>query len=122
MTFSSGCFLFGGKIFDGTIAATLWVRTIGQVPSGFLRCIVTVLGSVASTLLSEPSSDDGPFASAILVWRSSENLTSSEVSGSPLENFRPSLSVQTYVLGSLKSQLSAASGSGLLPPAGIVSR
>ena len=45
-------------------------------------------------------------------------MTSSEVSGSPLENFRPSLSLQTYVFGSVKSHDSAASGSGLLPPAG----
>src|SRR3954454_18889938 len=91
----------------------------GHVPSAFFRCIVTVIGSVASTDFSEASSEDGPLGSAILSWRSSENLTSSDVSGSPLENFRPGLSLQTYVFGSLNSQLSAASGSGLFPPAGI---
>ena len=94
----------------------------GHVPSAFLRFIVTVVGSVASTDFSEASSVYGPVASAILTMRSSENLTSSDVSGSPLENFRSGLSLQTYVFGSENSQLSAASGSGLLPPAGIDSR
>src|SRR4051812_17391433 len=94
----------------------------GHVPSALLSFIVTVVGSVASTDSSEPSSDDGPPGSAILSWRSSENLTSSDVRGSPLENFRPALSLQTYVFGSLNSQLSAASGSGLLPPAGMARR
>ena len=64
----------------------------------------------------------GPVGSSILSMRSSENLTSSAVSGSPLANFRSGLSLQTYVFGSENSQLSAASGSGLLPPAGIDSR
>src|SRR5262245_8545427 len=91
----------------------------GQVPSGFLRWKTTVLGSGASVLLSEASSDDAPAGSAILSSRSNENFTSSDVSGSPLENFSPSLSVQLYVFGSLNSQLSAASGSGLFPPAGM---
>src|SRR5215510_12104597 len=94
----------------------------GHVLSTFLRCMVTVVGSVASTLLSDASSDDGPLGSAILSWRSRLNLTSSEVSSSPLENFCPALSLQTYVFGSVKSHDSAASGSGLLPPAGTDSR
>ena len=42
----------------------------------------------------------GRVGSAILSMRSSENLTSSDVSGSPLENFRSGLSLQTYVFGS----------------------
>ena len=71
---------------------------------------------------SEPSSVYGPVGSSILSIRSSENLTSSAVSGSPLENFRSGLSLQTYVCGSENSQLSAASGSGVLPPAGTESR
>ena len=67
----------------------------GQVASGFLRFIVTVGGSVASTESSEASSVYGPVGSAILTMRSSENFTSSDVSGSPLENFRSGLSLQT---------------------------
>ena len=42
-----------------------------------------------------------PLASWILIARSRLYLTSSEVSGSPLENFSPGLSVQVSVLGSL---------------------
>ena len=76
-----------GKIFDRTIAATLCVRMKGHVLSTFLRCIVTVIGSVASVDFSEASSDDGPLGSAILSMRSSENLTSADVSSSPFENF-----------------------------------
>src|SRR4051795_6191 len=66
MILSSGCFLSAGNTFDATIAATLWVRMNGHVPSGRLRFIVTVFGSVASTSLSDPSSDAGPPGSAIL--------------------------------------------------------
>ena len=84
----------------------------GHVASAFLSLNVTVVGSVASVESSDASSEDGPLGSAILSWRSSENLTSSEVSGSPEENFRSGLSLQTYVFGSLNSQLSAASGLG----------
>src|SRR5688500_5311759 len=94
----------------------------GQVASTLLSFIVTVSGSVASTESSEASSVYGPVGSSILTMRSSENFTSSAVSGSPLENFRSGLSLQTYVLSSDQSQLSAASGSGLLPPAGTDSR
>src|SRR6478752_765108 len=94
----------------------------GHVASAFLSFMVTVVGSVASTDFSDPNSVYGPVGSAILTMRSSENLTSSDVSGSPLENFRSGLSLQTYVFGSENSQLSAASGSGLLPPAGTDSR
>ena len=90
----------------------------GKVASTLFSFIVTVVGSVTSTESSEPSSVYGPVGSSILSMRSSENLTSSAVSGSPLENFRSGLSLQTYVLGSLNSQLSAASGSGLFCPAG----
>ena len=84
--------------------------------------IVTVVGSGASTLSSDASSVYGPVGSSIATIRSSENLTSSDVSGSPLENFRSALSLQVYVFGSENSQLSAASGSGALPPAGTDSR
>src|SRR3954468_11472779 len=94
----------------------------GHVASAFLSFIVTVVGSGASTDFSDPSSVYGPVGSFILSMRSSENLTSSDVSGSPLENFSPVLSLHVYVSGSEKSQLSAASGSGLLPPAGTDSR
>ena len=94
----------------------------GHVASAFLSLNVTVVGSVASTESSDASSEDGPLGSAILSWRSSENLTSSEVSGSPEENFRSGLSLQTYVFGSVKSQLSAASGLGWFSPAGTESR
>ena len=38
----------------------------GHVASAFLRFIVTVVGSVASTVSSEASSEDGPLGSAIL--------------------------------------------------------
>src|SRR3954447_7003102 len=94
----------------------------GKVASAFLSFIVTVAGSVSSTESSEPSSVYGPVGSLILSMRSSENLTSSDVSGSPLENFRPDLILQVYVFGSEKSQLARAAGSGLLPPAGTASR
>src|SRR3954471_11200460 len=104
------------------MAATLCVRMNGNVASGLLSFIVTVAGSGASTDFSDPSSVYGPVGSLILSMRSSENLTSSDVSGSPLENFRPDLILQVYVFGSEKSKLSAASGSGLLPPAGTASR
>src|SRR3954471_11782083 len=90
----------------------------GNVASGLLSVIVTVVGSGAETDFSDPSSVYGPVGSSILSMRSSENLTSSAVSGSPLENFWSGLSLQTYVLGSLNSQLSAASGCGLFWPAG----
>ena len=94
----------------------------GKVASTRLSFMVTVVGSVASTESSEPSSVYGPVGSSILSIRSSECLTSADVSGSPLENFRSALSLQTYVFGSENSQLSAASGSGLLAPAGTASR
>jgi hypothetical protein len=106
----------------GTIAATLWVRMNGHVAVGRFRLNVTVCGSGASTLSNGSSSVYGPLGSSIASIRSIENLTSSDVSGSPLENFRSALIVQVYVFGSSNWQLSAASGSGVLPPAGTESR
>jgi len=70
------------------------------------------------------SSEEAPFGSAILTLRSNEKTTSSAVRSEPSENFRPSRSVHSKTLLSLsvKSQLSAASGTALLPPGSIVSR
>ena len=88
-----------GRSRPGRSPPTLCVRMNGKVASTLLSFIVTVVGSVASTESSEPSSVYGPVGSSILSIRSSENLTSSAVSGSPLENFRSGLSLQTYVFG-----------------------
>ena len=59
--------------------------------------------------------------SAISMLRLSENSTSDDVSSLPLENFRPSRSVQVIVCGSSYAHDSAASLTGSSAPAGIVS-
>ena len=65
----------------------------------------------------------GPAASLIFSMRSKENLTSFEVSESPLLNFRPSRRVHLYTLvcGPLKAHSLAASGCGSVPPLGKLS-
>src|SRR4051812_34996219 len=93
----------------------------GQTASGFLRWKMTVLESGASMLFMSASRDEAPSGSAIPTLRSYENTTSCAVSGEPSENLRPSCIVHSYVVGLVKSQDFAASGTGLLPPGGIVS-
>lgn len=66
---------------------------LGKVASGTFRRKTTVFSSGASTLSSMGNMIAGPAGSLILSVRSKENLTSSEVSASPLLNWRPSFSV-----------------------------
>jgi hypothetical protein len=65
----------------------------------------------------------GPAGLLIFSMRSKENLTSSEVSGSPLLNFSPSfrVHVKTLVSVSENAQLWAASGCGSVAPLGKLS-
>lgn len=96
---------------------------LGKVASGVFSVKTTVLSSGVSTLSSIGNMIAGPASSLIFSMRSKENLTSSEVSESPLLNLSPSLSVHSYtcVLVSVNSQLRAASGSGSVPPLGKLS-
>jgi hypothetical protein len=59
---------------------------------------VTVCGSGVATDLTPDISEAGPAEKLIFFIRSMENLTSSDVSGCPLENCRPSWSVHWYVI------------------------
>ena len=70
-----------------------------------------MVSSGASVLSRLPSSEDGPFSSAILSWRSNVNFTSEEVRSWPLANFRPGLSFTVYSVGEVNSADSAMSGS-----------
>jgi hypothetical protein len=81
------------------------------------------LASGVSTLSSVVNMTAGPAASLIFSTRSKENFTSFEVSGSPLLNFSPPLSVHRYTWArvSVKAQASAASGSGSVLPLGKLS-
>ena len=65
----------------------------GKVESGALRWKITVFGLGASVLFRFASSEEAPFGFAILMLRSNENLTSSEVRAEPSEKVRPSFSV-----------------------------
>ncbi len=66
---------------------------LGKVASGDLSLKTTVFSSGVSTLSSMGNMIAGPASSLIFSMRSKENLTSSEVSESPLLNLRPSLRV-----------------------------
>jgi hypothetical protein len=83
---------------------------------------MTVSGSGAETLSTLPSRYDGPFASAILVWRSNENLTSDDVSLWPLANVRPGLSLTVNVVGVVNLPDCAISGVGVDEPTGESNR
>ncbi len=67
---------------------------LGKVASGTLGRKTTVFSSGVSMVSMVSSRGAGPFGSAILIARSKENLTSSEVSLLPLEKVRPSRRVQ----------------------------
>ena len=66
---------------------------LGKVASGVLEVEDDGLASGVLTVSSMGNIIAGPAASLIFSMRSKENLTSSEVSVSPLLNFRPSWSV-----------------------------
>ena len=70
------------------------------------------------------SNEEAPLGSAILTLRSKEKTTSSAVSGEPSEKVSPSLIVHSkvWLVLSVKSQFSAASGTALLPPGSTVRR
>lgn len=97
---------------------------LGKVASGVLRWNRTVLSSGVSMEAIDASMTAGPLSSLIFSVRSKENLTSFEVRLSPLLNFRPPRRVHLYTLLSLPSnpQDCAASGSGVVPPLGKLSR
>src|SRR6266702_2794829 len=121
MTLSSVSSLSAGKTLLSTIGPADVPSTNGQVWSlGFFRVNTTVLASLAFTVFMLPINEAGPFGSLILLMRLYENTTSSAVSGSPLENFRPAFSLQVYSVGWVNEQLSAASGCGALLPAGTL--
>src|SRR5215208_5912021 len=122
MTSSLGWSLSFGKSEESTIAKDATVKTKGQVASGCLRWKTTVLSSGASTLFMFASRDEAPFGSAISMLRSNEHLTSSAVISSPSENLSPSFIVHSYVVGLVYSHFSAASGTGLFSPGGMVMR
>src|SRR4051812_9702046 len=112
MTLSSGWSLSAGNTLESTIAPApvprIWFHS--ELPS--FSVITTVVGS-GVVVATSPSRLDGPFGSAILMTLSKENLTSALVSGSPLENFRPGLSLQVHTLKSGEDvQPLAASGTG----------
>ena len=71
-------------------------------------------------LLMLPSRIEEPFGSAISMLRSKVNFTSDDVRSLPLENFRPSCSVQVRVCGSSYLHYSAASPTGSSPSRGSV--
>src|SRR4051812_3170321 len=122
-TFASESSFFAGKTFLSTIGPAEVPRTNGHVWSlGFFSVNTTVLGSVACTPAMLPSRDAGPFGLLMSMMRWNENATSSAVSGSPLENFSPDLSLQVYSVGLVNEQLCAASGSGAFAPAGTFIR
>src|SRR5690348_10096434 len=119
----SGSSLSAGKTLLSTIGPADVPRANGQVWSfGFFSVNTTVLASVALTLTMLLISEAGPFGSLILLMRLNENATSLAVSGSPLENFRPGFIVHEYVVGAVKLQLCAASGTGWVLPAGTFIR
>src|SRR4051794_5281198 len=89
---------------------------------GLLRWKMTVDGSGASMLFMSTSTEAAPVGLLMPTLRSKLNLTSSAVSGEPSENFSPSFIVHLNVVGLVKSHDFAASGTGLLPPGGIVTR
>lgn len=67
---------------------------MGKVASGVFRWKTTVLASGVSTFSSAENITEGPFLSLMRCVRSKENLTSFEVSASPLLKVRPGLRVQ----------------------------
>jgi len=69
-----------------------------------------------------PSKDAGPLGSAILTMRLKENATSEAVRELPLANFSPSLMLQVYSVGWVKSHFDAASGVSVVLPSGKLSR
>lgn len=97
---------------------------LGKVASDVLRWKTTVLSSGASMLAIDESMTAGPFSSLIFSVRSKEYLTSFEVRLLPLLNFRSERRTHLYVLLSPPSKLQdcAASGSGVVPPLGKLSR
>ncbi len=109
------------------------LRTLVKVRSGLLRLKTTVVSSgvsmapsaivgfFASGSMIEPSSDEAPLGSAIAMLRSKENFTSEDVSALPLENVLSARRMQVTVCGSSYSHDSAASATGVSPPAGIAS-
>jgi hypothetical protein len=106
-----------GKVFSSTIGPAGEARTWANVWSlADLSVKATVLSSGAATDSTFPSSDDGPLASAILIWRSKLYLTVEALTGLPFANFRPSRSVQVYTVSEVNSQLLAASGASSAPP------
>lgn len=97
---------------------------MGKVASEYFRWKTTLSAEGVSIDLTEPSrAPAGPFSSLILMVRSKEYLTSSEVRLSPLLNFSPDRRMQEKVRLSSSSnwQLSAASGCGLVEPSGKAS-
>src|SRR4051794_1441815 len=123
MTLLSSSSLSAGKTLLSTIGPAEVPRMNGQVWSfGLFRVKTTVLSSLAVTDFMFPMSDAGPFGSLIVRTRLYEKTTSLAVIVSPLENFWLSLRMQVYSVGCVNEQLFAASGWGLLSPAGTFMR
>src|SRR5437764_10889791 len=110
MILLSASFLAAGKTFESTMAPAPVEMMKFHSAFGFLRWNTTVVGSGAS-VVTFCSRLDGPLGSLILMTRSNENFTSCDVSGSPLENFKPGFSLQVQVFRSFDgSHEVAASG------------
>src|SRR3954468_15921253 len=117
MTLLSASLVFAGKTFGSTIVAASVHRTCGQVLSCWFS-VMTTLSPSAFTLCSGLRSPDGPLTSLMRCIRWNEKTTAFASSGSPLENFRFGFMVQVYVAVALKSHDDAASGTGVVWPAG----
>lgn len=96
---------------------------LGKVASEVLSRKTTAFASGVSTLSSIGNMIAGPAGSLIFSMRSKENLTSFEVSASPLLNLRPALRVHRWTRArvSVKEHSLAASGCGSVPPLGKLS-
>lgn len=110
--------LSAGYSSGSTIDIAGVVSTRGKVASGWLRWKTTSRSPFVCTRERVVSRPAGPPLTLIFLIRSNEYLTAFASSVCPFENFRPSRSVQLYMVLELSanSQLSAASGSGSVPP------
>ena len=98
-----------------TIAPYGWARYARSGANGSLSTILTVMGSITSTRWTPfrfPRSDAPVFGSRM---RSSENLTSAAVSGSPLWNFTPDRRWNTICVCPTIPHRSARAGSIAAP-------